>query len=104
MLAFSSRLTCQQSSMFTYMYPASFIPDLTTASAIPLIMSSLTLHWNLFQEFQPIGGVSARFAEGEAPAWAEDGRTAMTHIKNMAEKNAFIFMANVVSEPLADWY
>jgi hypothetical protein len=28
----------------------------------------------------------------------------MTHIKNMAEKNAFIFMANVVSEPLADWY
>ena len=58
----------------------------------------------LFQEFHPIGGVSARFADGEEPAWAETARAARTHTKNMAEKNAFIFMANVVSEPVADWY
>jgi hypothetical protein len=48
--------------------------------------------------------VSARFADGEEPAWAETARAARTHTKNMAEKNAFIFMANVVSEPVADWY
>src|ERR1700751_5348574 len=65
MLPLASRLTCQQSSMFTYTYPASFMPDFTTASAMPLIRSSLTLQANLFHEFQPMGGVSARFAEGE---------------------------------------
>src|SRR6266853_1179492 len=35
------------------------MPDLTTASAMPLIMSSLTLQPNLFHEFHPIGGVGA---------------------------------------------
>src|SRR5712671_7185977 len=64
MLALASRLTCQQSSMLTYVYPASFMPDFTTASAMPLIKSSLTLQANLFHEFHPMGGVSARLAEG----------------------------------------
>src|SRR5208283_2806210 len=64
MLPCASRLTCQQSSMLTYTYPASFIPDLTIASAMSLIMSSRTLQANLFHEFQPIGGVRARFADG----------------------------------------
>src|SRR5579864_7130217 len=64
MLPLESRLTCQQSSIFTYTYPASFIPDFTTASAMPLIRSSLTLQANLFHEFHPMGGVNARFAEG----------------------------------------
>src|SRR5580765_2584841 len=41
------------------------MPDFTTASAMPLIMSSLTLQANLFHEFQPMGGVSARLAEGD---------------------------------------
>ena len=36
------------------------MPDLTMASAISRIMSSLTLHPNLFQLFQPMGGVAAR--------------------------------------------
>src|SRR6476659_9996378 len=67
-------------------------------------MSSLTLHWNLFQEFQPMGGMGARFADGDAPAWAEEERTARTHTKNMAEKNPFIFMGNVVPERVANWY
>src|SRR5882724_2823738 len=67
-LALASRLTCQQSSMLTYAYPASFIPDFTTASAIPLIRSSLTLQANLFHEFHPMGGVRARLAEGEVLA------------------------------------
>src|SRR5258708_26648569 len=66
MLALASRLTCQQSSMLTYSYPASFMPDFTTASAMPLIMSSLTLQANLFHEFHPMGGVIARLAEGAA--------------------------------------
>src|SRR2546423_13441326 len=41
------------------------MPDFTIASAMPLIMSSLTLQANLFHEFQPMGGVRARFAEME---------------------------------------
>src|SRR5260221_1321488 len=41
------------------------MPDFTTASAMLLIMSSLTLQANLFHEFHPMGGVCARFAEGE---------------------------------------
>jgi hypothetical protein len=36
------------------------MPDLTIASAILRIMSSLTLQANLFHEFQPMGGVRAR--------------------------------------------
>src|SRR6266568_6347358 len=59
MLPFASRETCQQSSITTYWYPASFIPDLTIASAIPRTSSSLTLQANLFQVFHPMGGVSA---------------------------------------------
>src|SRR5438309_11384238 len=54
-----SRLTCQQSSMLMYRYPALFMPLATIASAISLINCSLTLHPNLFQLFQPIGGVRA---------------------------------------------
>src|ERR1700730_7632688 len=55
----AARLTCQQSSMFTNWYPASFIPVLTIASVISRISLSLTSHPNLFQLFQPIGGVAA---------------------------------------------
>src|SRR5215467_9331902 len=36
------------------------MPDFTIASAMPRTSSSLTLHANLFQVFQPMGGVSAR--------------------------------------------
>ena len=39
------------------------MPDFTIASAMLLIMSSLTLQANLFHEFQPMGGVSARLRE-----------------------------------------
>src|SRR5437016_11375139 len=42
------------------------MPDFTIASAMPLIMSSLTLQANLFQLFHPMGGVSARLKEGAA--------------------------------------
>src|SRR3984893_1517215 len=66
MLLFASRLTCQQSSITMYSKPAPFIPDLTIASAVLLIRSSLTLQANLFQEFQPMGGVRARPLDG---AW-----------------------------------
>src|ERR1700722_1567743 len=54
-----SRPTCQQSSIMTYWYPASFMPDFTIASVVCLMRSSLTLHSNLFQLFHPIGGVGA---------------------------------------------
>ena len=48
------------------------MPDFTTASAMLLIMSSLTLQPNLFQEFHPMGGVSARFAETGTSLLAQD--------------------------------
>src|SRR5579863_10715064 len=64
MLPCASRLTCQQSSTLTYSYPAYFMPDWTIASAMLRIMSSLTLHANLFHEFQLIGGVRARLLDG----------------------------------------
>src|SRR6266542_5713689 len=67
MFAFASRETCQQSSITTYWYPTSFIPDLTIASAMPRTNSSLTLQANLFQVFQPMGGVSAKPFETEFP-------------------------------------
>src|ERR1035438_8244462 len=60
MLLFPSRSTCQQSSMTTYWYPASFMPEATIASAIFRIRSSLTSQANLFQLFHPIGGEPAR--------------------------------------------
>src|SRR5580692_10850559 len=55
------------------------MPDLTIASAMLLIMSSLTLQANLFQEFQPIGGVRARSFDTRlfscAPRQAHSSRT-----------------------------
>src|ERR1700693_5393500 len=94
MLALASRLTCQQSSMLTSRYPASFMPDFTTASSMPLIKSSLTLQANLFQEFHPMGGVSARFAEGEALSCAirPVTRSGMQKINNMGETTRLVFM------------
>src|SRR5579864_6595828 len=41
------------------------MPDFSMPSAIARIRSSLTLQANLFQLFQPMGGVSARLADGE---------------------------------------
>src|SRR6266576_2836747 len=47
------------------------MPDFTIASAIDLIMSSLTLQANLFQLFHPMGGVSASLEE--MLSWAVSG-------------------------------
>src|SRR6516164_687834 len=48
------------------------MPFPAIASATDLIRSSLTLQANLFQLFQPIGGVWARESRSEcAPAWLE---------------------------------
>src|SRR4051812_33853995 len=62
MVPCASRLTCQQSSILTYWYPASRIPLVTMASAVSRISCSLTWQANRFQLFQPMGGVFARVA------------------------------------------
>src|SRR5512143_522541 len=54
------------------------MPLATSASAAPLISGSLTLHWNLFQLFQPMGGVSARPSPALAGATAAGSRAATT--------------------------
>ena len=59
-LPLESRVDCiQQSSMFTYWYPAAASPEDTILSAVCLIRASDTLHLYAFQSFQPIGGVRA---------------------------------------------
>ena len=70
------------------------MPDFTTASAMPLIKSSLTLQANLFHEFQPIGGVSARLAEGEAFSCATGlvPTSSMPKKRNVEEGKRRVFM------------
>jgi len=57
------------------------MPEAAIASACCRISCSLTLQANLFQEFQPIGGVGARFGLGVSSlrvswAWAGVATTA----------------------------
>src|SRR6202158_2817993 len=59
------------------------MPVLTTASAISRINLSLTSHPNLFQLFQPIGGVTAIFVDC---ASAVGGDAAKTSNPNVASK------------------
>src|SRR5260370_9802489 len=108
MLPLASRLTCQQSSMLTYTYPASFMPDFTTPSAMPLIRSSLTLQANLFHEFQPMGGVSARFADTEDVSCAArpGTKSEMTKIdrqKEDARTSRSVFIQPFLPEVPGDW-
>src|SRR5258708_885143 len=49
----------QASSSTTYLYPASLMPLATSASAVSLTKDSLIFPANVFQVFQPIGGVGA---------------------------------------------
>src|SRR5579863_7567380 len=67
------------------------MPDLTTASAMFLIKSSLTLHANLFHEFHPMGGVGARLADGAGFACAQTSANSATQ-KNAVAKKCFVFM------------
>src|SRR5438270_10781157 len=89
-----SRDTCQQSSMTMYWYPASFIPLVTIASAMDLIMSSLTLQPNLFQLFQPIGGVSATpLSQARVASGNEERKMRTTTDKTIFRLNGNLPMA-----------
>jgi hypothetical protein len=68
------------------------MPDFTTASVMLLIMSSLTLQANLFQEFQPMGGVSARLAEGDGFSCAAAAEINSETNTQKAATNAVFFM------------
>jgi hypothetical protein len=50
------------------------------------------LQANLFQEFQPMGGVSARPVEGELGCCAERVKTKHDELKTMAMKQQMVFM------------
>jgi len=63
-----------------------------------LIMSSLTLQPNLFHEFQPIGGVGARFADGEAFCCANRAEAKIKREMRQAAMIGLVFMRNVVPE------
>src|SRR5579884_3430640 len=87
MVPSAARETCQQSSMLTYLYPASRMPVVTIASAISRMSFSLTLHWNLFQLFHPMGGVGAAFdtcADAVADAVRKMKRDAMSSLRTWA--------------------
>src|SRR5579864_8669790 len=74
------------------------------ASAMPLIISSLTLHPNLFQEFHPMGGVRARFAETAVCSCAEESETRKVAMRQNARVKRLIFMRNVLSEDVGCGY
>jgi hypothetical protein len=59
---------------------------------MPLIRSSLTLQANLFQEFHPMGGVSARLAEGEVFSWASKQDAESSRHAKTADGKGLIFM------------
>src|SRR5215467_13867686 len=76
-LPFASRLgSAQQSSMFTYWYPAAARPDDTIACAVCSTSASLTLQPKAFQSFHPIGGVSASALSSAAAGGAVANATA----------------------------
>src|ERR1017187_931868 len=64
MLPLASRPLVQPSSTTMYWYPALAMPLDTMASAIPRTVASSNTSWNLFQLFQPMGGVRARPLSG----------------------------------------
>src|SRR5579863_9389922 len=68
------------------------MPDLTTASAMLRIMSSLTLQANLFHEFQPMGGVGERFADGGGAACALAVARKIRRIEDRASRMCARFM------------
>src|ERR1700739_2540584 len=68
------------------------MPDCTIASAMPLMRSSLTLQANLFQEFHPMGGVSARLAEGEAFSCASRQGARSSSVTNRMDSDGLVFM------------
>src|ERR1019366_456387 len=79
-------------------YPASFIPDFTIASAICLIVSSLTLQANLFQLFHPIGGVAAR---GAACADPIAHNAAIVTIRNLKKPIRLMIISQELRVPIS---
>src|SRR5579863_833263 len=78
------------------------MPLLTIASAIDLIRSSLTLQPNLFQLFQPIGGVSASpplgaFADWLPCAFATEPIAKKAQTQASTEPHANLFGCFIVS-------
>jgi hypothetical protein len=78
--------------------PASFIPDLTTASAMLLIMSSLTLQANLFHEFHPMGGVRARVLDIALLSWPSNGNAEAKPARITTKRITLVFIEIVVPE------
>jgi hypothetical protein len=57
------------------------------------------LHPNLFHEFQPMGGVSARFAEGDAACCAARPLPQSTVQNNIAKGTRLDFMQTFYQKP-----
>jgi hypothetical protein len=65
---------------------------------MPRIISSLTLQANLFQEFQPIGGVRARVLEIVELVWLDCGSAGAIPARRTKKKSALIRIRIFVSE------
>src|SRR5690349_22192873 len=74
----SRLLAIQQSSMLTYLYPASRRPVLTSASAVDRMRASSMLQPKRFQLFQPMGGALIGPGTGVEEAAAVVGVAATT--------------------------
>src|SRR5450755_255726 len=73
------------------------MPDLTMASAICRIMSSFTLQPNLFQLFQPMGGVLANDLSWAA---SSDGAISRLNIAIRTWTLADMFMSSLTLSPI----
>src|SRR5438445_8969229 len=75
------------------------MPDFTIASAMPRTSSSLTLQPNLFQVFQPIGGVRASPADTEVDCanvavgnWKEIATASVNATSVNAKRSCFVMV------------
>src|ERR1700690_633145 len=68
------------------------MPDLIMASAMPRIISSLTLQPNLFHEFHPMGGVRATAGEGTLFSCANEPATSRQPPRNKIKVDLCAFM------------
>src|SRR5579862_6059736 len=74
------------------------MPEETMASAACLIRSSLTSQANLFQLFQPIGGVRARPLSSARRAGAAASRARAAIPKAARPANVFMTMLSVITQ------
>src|SRR5438046_10428808 len=77
------------------------MPLATMPSAMDLMRSSLTLQPNLFQEFQPIGGVWARPLSRAVEGWTKESKARSATAKNKQSRAVNVFIGKPPGRKIA---